>query len=118
VIGGAAALGRNAELIALDQYVGGALQTLGPQVVLQAINPREYMARRAAALGIETNNLIYTEEEAAQTQQQGQMQEMLKTFGPQLLSSLGQYRAATDVAETNAEAKIATANPPPAPTVQ
>lgn len=118
VIGGAAALGRNAQLIALDQYVGGALQTLGPQMVLQAINPREYMNRRAAALGIETANLVYTEEEAQQATAQAQQQEMIKTFGPQMLSSLGQYRAATDTAEINADAKLATQGAPAPPTVQ
>lgn len=113
VIGGAAALGRNAELIALDQYVGGAGQVLGPNLVLQAINPREYMARRAAALGIETANLIYTEEQAQQAQQTGQMQEMLKTFGPELLRQFGQNKTANDVAETNADAKLAVAGAQP-----
>jgi hypothetical protein len=117
VIGGAAALGRNAELIKLDQFVGGALQILGPETLAQALNPREYLARKGAALGIETANLIFTEQQAADQQAQNQQQEMLKTFGPQLLSSLGAYRAATDSAQINADAKIATAAPPAQPAI-
>lgn len=115
VIGGAAALGRNSELMALDQYIGGALQTLGPQMILQAINPREYMARRAAALGIETAGLVYTEEQAAANQQQTQQQTMIDKFGPEMLRQFGQNLTSRQVAETNADAKIATS---PQPTVQ
>jgi hypothetical protein len=113
VIGGAAALGRNAELIKLQQFIGTALQTLGPQVVASAVNPREFMARMAAALGIETANLILTEDQAQATQQNAQMSEFMKTVAPQLVQQYGQYRTATDVAGINQDTKLATTPPPP-----
>jgi hypothetical protein len=90
--------------------VGGALQTLGPQLVLQAINPREYMARRAAALGIETNNLIYTEEQAAeQMAAAGPDAGDAEKLGPSCSPRSGSIGLLPTWPNTNAEAKIATA---------
>lgn len=113
VIGGAAALGRNAELIRLDQFLGGAQQIVGPEVILKSVTMPEYFSRRAAALGISTANLIPTAEEQAQGDQQAQMMEFLKTALPGLIQQYGSHQTATDVAQIGADAKIATAQPQP-----
>ena len=45
-------------------------QTLGPEALLRYINPTEVIKRLAAAQGIDVLNLIKTEEQLAQEQQQ------------------------------------------------
>lgn len=104
IIAGMAALGRNAELEALDTFIQGAVQTVGQQGVIQAINPRIYMSRRAAALGIDTDGLIYTDEEAAAQAQNDQRQALMSMFGPEIVKQLGQYVTGTTKATIAANA--------------
>lgn len=86
IVTGIDALGRGNDLNKLDVYLAGIGQTLGPQVLQQYINLREYLDRRAAALGIETEGLIKSEEQIMQEQQQQQqamaMQQMAQSLGP------------------------------------
>jgi hypothetical protein len=65
------------------------------------------MARRAAALGIETANLIPTQRSRRPAAQQAQMQAAMQQSSPSWSSQYGQYRTATDVADTNQETQLA-----------
>lgn len=114
IMGGLAALGRNQDLQALDDWLGGAIQVLGGQVVLQALGPkaiRNYLQRRATALGVDTEGLIPSEDEAAENDQQAQMQQLMQQLGPEGLKGAIQNATANQVANTNAAAKLGAAAP-------
>lgn len=67
----------------MDVYLQGIAQILGPEALGQYINIREYMDRRASALGIDTANLVRSEEELAMMQQQQQQASMAQQMAPQ-----------------------------------
>lgn len=104
VIAGMAAIGRNDELAALDAFMQGALATVGAQIVSQSINPRILLARRAAALGIDTDGLIYSETAASAQAQQAQQQQITEQFGPEIVKQLGQYLTRSNAASIAANA--------------
>jgi hypothetical protein len=82
VVTGVAALGRNHDLLALDEFVSGVLQVAGPEAVADYINLEGYFKRRAAALNISVDGMIRSDKEVQQMQQQRQMAEALKQSGP------------------------------------
>lgn len=82
IITGVEALGRGNDLNKMDEFLAGIGQLLGPEILSQYVNFSEYMNRRAAALGIETESLIKSEEEIAEQQQQAQAMQMMSAMGP------------------------------------
>ncbi len=88
IITGVEALGRGNDLNKMDEFLVGVGQLLGPQALGQFVNMREYMDRRAMALGIETEGLIKSEEQLQQEMQQQQMMAAAQQFGPQVLDGL------------------------------
>jgi site-specific recombinase XerC len=96
VVTGIEALGRGQDLTKLDVFIAGAMQTFGPETLGQYIDIRDYLERRATALGLPMRGLVKTEEQIQQEMQQAQMQGMVQQFGPQVL----------DMAQKNAEAPI------------
>ena len=87
IITGIEALGRGNDLNRLDIYLSGISQILGPEVLGQYVNIREYMSRRASALGIDESGLVRTEEEVMQQQQQQQMMQMAQQAGPNMVDA-------------------------------
>jgi hypothetical protein len=81
IVTGIDALGRGNDLNRLDVYLQGIGQILGPQMIQQYIDVREYLNRRAASLGIETAGLVKTEEQLQQEQQLAMQQQMLSDHG-------------------------------------
>ena len=111
ILGGLAALGRSAMLNALDSLLQGTEQLFGPEAVSQALGPksiRTYFNRRAAALGVSTDGLIPTEQEAEAAAQQQQQQALTQQVAPEAVKQLGNNLTSTQVADTNASAKVAT----------
>jgi Bacteriophage head to tail connecting protein len=90
VIAGLEGVGRGQDREALMMFMTTLQQTLPPEMVMQFINPEEAIKRLAASMGIETLNLIRSEEERAQDAQQAQQQQM--TQG--LMGQLGQLSKA------------------------
>tara|TARA_R100001463_G_scaffold48735_1_gene98102 strand:+ start:42 stop:1574 length:1533 start_codon:yes stop_codon:yes gene_type:complete len=88
IVTGIEALGRGNDLNKLDIYLAGIAQVLGPEVLGQYINIREYMDRRASALGIDTDGLVRTEEEIAAMMQQSQQQSMAQQMGPSVMNAV------------------------------
>jgi hypothetical protein len=84
IVTGLDAIGRGHDLQRLDTFIAGALQTFGPDV-LQSINMNVYLQARAVALGIDTEQLIKSDEQLAQEQQAAQAQEAAMKLGPSLL---------------------------------
>jgi hypothetical protein len=89
IVTGIDALGRGNDLNRLDLYLQGIGQILGPQMIQQYIDVREYLNRRAAALGIETAGLVKSEEQLQMEQQQAMQMQILQQHGNQAINSGG-----------------------------
>jgi hypothetical protein len=87
IVTGIDALGRGNDLNRLDVYLQGIGQILGPQMIQQYIDVREYLNRRAASLGIETAGLVKSEEQLQMEQQQAMQMQLLQQHGNQAISS-------------------------------
>jgi hypothetical protein len=81
IVTGVDALGRGNDLNRLDVYLQGIGQILGPQAIQQYIDVREYLTRRAAALGIDVQGLVKSAEQLQAEQQQAAQQQMMKQHG-------------------------------------
>ncbi len=88
IVTGIDALGRGNDLNRLDVYLQGIGQILGPQMIQQYIDVREYMNRRAAALGIDTAGLVKTEEQLAAEQQMQMQSNLLANHGNEVIKSM------------------------------
>ena len=84
---GVEALGRGNDLNRLDLFLGGAQQIVGPQAIAQYVMVGEYFKRRATSLGVDPENLVKTEEQIAQEQQQAQMAQMAAQLGPNAMKT-------------------------------
>lgn len=94
IVTGIDALGRGNDLQKLDAFLVGVQQTLGPQAVMQYLNVPEYLARRAAALGIDTAGLIKDQETLAAEAQHAQQAEMVNRLGPNAINQFGKAMTA------------------------
>lgn len=94
IVTGIDALGRGNDLNRLDVYLQGIGQILGPQMIQQYIDVREYLNRRAASLGIETAGLVKSEEQISAEQQQAAQAQMLAQHGNQAIASGSQLMEA------------------------
>jgi len=74
IVAGVNALGRGQDRESLTQFIGTIAQTLGPEALMQYINPSEAIKRLAAAQGIDVLNLVKTEQQLQQEAQQAQAQ--------------------------------------------
>ena len=75
IVAGINALGRGADREALIQFLQTIAQAMGPEQMMQHINPGEAIKRLATSQGIDILNLVKTEEDiAAQRQQMMQAQ--------------------------------------------
>ena len=85
IVAGVNALGRGQDRESLTAFISTIAQTLGPDALMQFINPSEAIKRLAAAQGIDVLNLVKTEqqiaEEAQQAQQAQQQQAVLDQAG-------------------------------------
>ncbi|MAH44901.1 phage tail protein [Candidatus Pacearchaeota archaeon] len=90
IVTGIEALGRGHDLQRLDVFIQGAIQSLGPEMLAQFIDIRNYLDRRAVALGLVTDGLIKTEEEIDAERQQAAMQQAMQTLGPDAMKMMGQ----------------------------
>jgi hypothetical protein len=79
IVAGINSLGRGQDRESLTMFLGTVAQTLGPEALMQYVNPDEAIKRLAAAQGIDVLNLVKSMEQqqeeqmAAQEQQQQQM---------------------------------------------
>ena len=72
IVAGVNALGRGSDRESLTAFVTTIAQTMGPEALVKYIDPSEYIKRLAAAQGIETLNLIKTEDQIQGEMQQAQ----------------------------------------------
>ena len=92
IVAGVNALGRVQDQQSLIQFIQTLAQTMGPEVIGQFLKPDEYIKRLAASQGIDTLNLVKTEEELQQElqaqQQAAQQQALLEQTGQMANSPL------------------------------
>ena len=87
IIAGVNALGRGQDREALTMFVTTVAQTLGAEALLKFINPSEAIKRLAASQGIDTLNLIKTDQQLQQEMQQAMQQQQQMT----LMNQAGQF---------------------------
>lgn len=86
---GLEALGRGHDLNKLDSFIRGLRDALGPEALAAELNVSDYIERRGAALGIDTNGLIKSPEQKQAEQQARMAQEMMSRLGPNAVNQLG-----------------------------
>lgn len=89
IVTGIEGLGRGQDLNKIKAYMQDLFETMTPQIAARFVNYAELATRLATARGIDTKNLIKTAEEIAEEDRKAQMQEMVKTLGPQAVNALG-----------------------------
>tara|TARA_Y100001970_G_C14230941_1_gene858584 strand:- start:1155 stop:2726 length:1572 start_codon:yes stop_codon:yes gene_type:complete len=72
IVAGVNALGRGQDRESLTAFITTISQTLGPEALMQFINPSEAIKRLAAAQGIDVLNLVKTEQQIQEELQQQQ----------------------------------------------
>lgn len=82
IITGLAGLGRTTELQKLDTLLAGVAQIFGPEAIATYTNAGKYIQRRAAALGVDIEGLIRSDEEVQAAQQQATQQQLAEKLGP------------------------------------
>lgn len=70
IVAGLNALGRGQDQVSLGQFLTTIAQTMGPDAIATYINADEVVKRLAAAQGIDTLNLVKSQEQLQQEQQQ------------------------------------------------
>ena len=88
IVTGIEALGRGHDLQRLDAFVQGAIQTLGPEIIAQFMDVRDYLSRRANALGLISEGLIKDEATVQAEQQQARMASMAEKLGPSAIDGI------------------------------
>ena len=76
IVAGVNALGRGQDRESLAAFLTTIAQTMGPEAIMQHINPEEVIKRLAAAQGIDVLNLVRSMQEIQQEQQAMQQQQM------------------------------------------
>lgn len=93
IITGFDALGRGNDVNKLRMFLQD-ISVLGPEKILQYLNPSDYMKRVGTGHGIDIKGLIKSEEvvqqEMQQQQQMAQQEQMLKTMGGPMINQAGQ----------------------------
>ena len=90
IVAGVNALGRGQDREALTQFIQTIAQTMGPEAMMQYINPDEAIKRLAAAQGIDVLNLVKTQQQLQEEQQQAQQQQVAQS----LTDQAGQFAGA------------------------
>ena len=87
IVTGIQGLGRGNDRNKLIEFIGTVAQALGPDVMRQYVNVDEAVKRLATSIGIDTNNLVKSQEEIAAEMQQMQQQQLIQHLGPAALGS-------------------------------
>jgi hypothetical protein len=89
IVTGVEALGRNVELDKIRQF-NQLIQELGsPEIILSRLNVGVYISKIANSLGLDTSDLIKSEEQIQQEQQAAQQQALLQQGGGAMAQEAG-----------------------------
>ena len=87
IVTGLQGLGRGNDRNKLIEFIGTVSQALGPDIMRQYMNVDEAIKRLANSIGIDTANLVKSQEEIAQELQAQQQQQLIQHLGPAALGS-------------------------------
>ena len=87
IVTGVQGLGRGNDRNKLIEFIGTASQALGPDIMRQYMNVDEAIKRLATSIGIDTANLVKTQEEIQAEMQAMQQQQLIQSLGPAALGS-------------------------------
>ena len=87
IVTGLQGLGRGNDRAKLVEFIGTVSQALGPDVMKMYMNVDEAIKRLANSIGIDTANLIKTQEQIQQEMQAEQQQQLIQHLGPAALGS-------------------------------
>ena len=89
IVTGVEALGRNVELDKIRQF-NQLIQELGsPEIILSRLNVGAYISKIANSLGLDTSDLIKSDEQIQQEQQAAQQQQLLQQGGGAMAQEAG-----------------------------
>ena len=87
IVTGVQGLGRGNDRNKLIEFIGTVSQALGPDIMRQFVNVDEAIKRLANSIGIDTANLVKTQEEIQAEMQAMQQQQLIQSLGPAALGS-------------------------------
>jgi len=87
IVTGVQGLGRGNDRNKLVEFIGTVSQALGPDIMRQYMNVDEAIKRLANSIGIDTANLVKTQEEIQAEMQAMQQQQLIQHLGPAALGS-------------------------------
>ena len=89
IVTGLEGLGRQGDLMKLDLLISGIAQAFGPQAVAENINVNSYVTRRAAALGLDVEGIVKSDEQRQAEAQAAQQAEMGKAMAGPAVQAAG-----------------------------
>ena len=87
IVTGLQGLGRGNDRNKLIEFIQTIAQALGPDVMRQYVNVDEAVKRLATSIGIDTANLVKTQEQIQAEQQAAAQQQLIQSLGPAALGS-------------------------------
>ena len=118
VVAGLGGVGRGQDKMALMEFVTTIGQAMGPEAVMQFIDPTEFLKRLAAASGIDSLNLVKSPEtmqqEGQQQQQQAMMQSLVGQAGQLAKSPMAEQMTSQMMEQPNGQASPEAPEGPPA----
>ena len=87
IVTGVQGLGRGNDRNKLIEFIGTVSQALGPDIMRQFVNVDEAIKRLATSIGIDTANLVKTQEEIQNEMEAMQQQQLIQSLGPAALGS-------------------------------
>ena len=87
IVTGVQGLGRGNDRNKLVEFIGTVSQALGPDIMRQFVNVDEAIKRLANSIGIDTANLVKTQEQIQAEMQAMQQQQLIQSLGPAALGS-------------------------------
>ncbi len=85
IVTGMDALGRGHDLQNLMSWSQAITQVLGPEALLQEVNPQAIIKMISSALSVDSKELLKSEEQKAQEAQARKQQELLTQLGPEAM---------------------------------
>lgn len=103
IITGLDGLGRSSDLMKLDLLLAGVAQAFGPEAVAEYFSAGAYGKRRAAALSIDIEGLVRSEQEVQQSRAQKAQQAMLEKTAPAGIKAMSDQAVAAQSAAAPAQ---------------
>lgn len=94
IITGLDGLGRTTDIMKLDQVFAGAGQLFGPQAIAEYGNVGAYLKRRAAALSVDIEGVVRSEQDVQAARQAAQQAALEQKTAPNLIKAVSDHAAA------------------------